>query len=104
HRFRREIRAAAQLSHANIVHAFDADEIDGTHFIAMELLAGADLARLLKENGPLPVSQACEYVRQAALGLQHAHEKGLVHRDVKPSNLFLTAPGSVVKVLDLGLA
>ena len=69
----------------------------------MELLEGTDLRRLLGERGPLPVADACELVRQAALGLQHAHEHGIVHRDVKPDNLFLTAAG-VVKVIDLGLA
>jgi Leucine-rich repeat (LRR) protein/tRNA A-37 threonylcarbamoyl transferase component Bud32 len=102
-RFRREIRAAAQLSHPNIVHAYDADEAGGVHFFAMEYVEGTDLAKLLKQHGPLPVAGACEYIRQAALGLQHAHEKGLVHRDLKPHNLLLTKDG-VVKVLDLGLA
>ena len=103
-RFRREIRAAAQLAHPNVVHAFDASEEGGVFFFAMEIVAGADLSRVVKERGPLPVALACDVVRQAALGLQHAHERGLVHRDVKPSNLLLSAPGEVVKVLDLGLA
>ena len=97
------MRAAAQLSHPNVVHAHDADEVDGTHLIAMELLSGVDLGRRVADSGPLPVEQACEYVRQAALGLQHAHERGMVHRDVKPSNLLVT-PDGVVKILDLGLA
>ncbi len=70
----------------------------------MEYVAGKDLGRVLKERGPLPPTQACEYARQAALGLQHAHECGLVHRDVKPANMILTADGATVKVLDLGLA
>jgi Leucine-rich repeat (LRR) protein/tRNA A-37 threonylcarbamoyl transferase component Bud32 len=103
-RFEREVRAAAALSHPNIVRAWDADQVGGTHFLVMEYLDGAtDLARLVKKHGPLPVATACDYIRQAALGLQHALEKGLVHRDVKPSNLLLTR-GDVVKVLDLGLA
>ncbi len=102
-RFRREIQAAAQLNHPNVVVAYDAEEAAGTHYLAMEFVEGADLARLVKEKGPLPVARACEYVRQAALGLQHAHEQGLVHRDVKPSNLLL-GPDGQVKVLDLGLA
>jgi WD40 repeat protein/serine/threonine protein kinase len=102
-RFRREIMAAAQLDHPNIVLAYDADESGGTHFFAMELVEGTDLAKLVKQRGPLPVREACEYVRQAALGLQHAFERGLVHRDVKPANLLLTTTG-VVKVLDMGLA
>src|SRR3954470_2853122 len=75
-RFQREIRAAAQLNHANIFRAYDADEVDGTHLLAMELVEGAvDLAKLVKERGPLPVADACEYIRQAALGLQHAFER-----------------------------
>src|SRR5207247_1772048 len=74
-----------------------------THFFAMEYVQGTDLAKLLQESGPLPIEQACDYVRQAALGLQHAYERRLVHRDIKPSNLLLTAKG-LVKVLDMGLA
>ena len=104
-RFRREVRALAALSHPNIVAAYDSDEINGACLLAMEYIEGAiDLAALAKKSGPLPVAQACEYVRQTALGLQHAHERGLVHRDVKPHNLLLTADGQVVKILDLGLA
>jgi serine/threonine-protein kinase len=102
-RFRREIQAAAQLDHPNIVHAYDADEAGGVHFLVMEYVEGTDLARLLKERGPLPVAAACDHAWQAALGLQHAFEQGMVHRDVKPANLLLTA-GGVVKVMDFGLA
>ncbi len=102
-RFHREIRAAAALSHPNIVAAYDADEVNGTHFFAMECVEGSDLAKLIKQHGPSPVAQACDWVRQAAVGLQHAHERGLVHRDIKPHNLLLTKQG-VVKVLDMGLA
>ncbi len=86
-RFHREIQAAAQLSHPNIVLAFDADEIDGVHFYTMEYVEGTTLSHLVKRSGALPISLACEYTRQAASGLAHAHEKGLVHRDIKPSNL-----------------
>ena len=89
-RFQREIRAAAQLDHPNIVLAFDADEVGGTHLLVMEYVEGTDLAKLVKQDGPLPVDKACDYIRQAALGLQHAHERGLVHRDIKPHNLLLT--------------
>jgi tRNA A-37 threonylcarbamoyl transferase component Bud32 len=104
-RFRREVQAAAALSHPNIVHAYDADEIGGTHLLVMECLEGAtDLARLVAKSGPLPVAQATEYVRQAALDLQHAFERGLVHRDIKPQNLLVTADGRMVKILDMGLA
>jgi WD40 repeat protein/serine/threonine protein kinase len=102
-RFQREARAAARLSHPNIVTVYDADEVAGTHFFVMEYVEGTDLAKLVQGQGPLTVQQACDCVRQAALGLQHAHEQGLVHRDIKPANLFLTNKG-VVKVLDMGLA
>jgi hypothetical protein len=102
-RFRREVRAAARLSHPNIVAAYDAENVGDTHFLVMEFVAEKSLASVLKEHGPLPVALACEYIRQAALGLQHAHERGMVHRDVKPDNLMLTADGTV-KVLDFGLA
>jgi tRNA A-37 threonylcarbamoyl transferase component Bud32 len=108
-RFHRELLAAAQLTHPNIVHAYDAEKAGDTHFLVMEYVAGTTLARVVEERGPLPVRQACDYVRQAALGLQHAFEHGMVHRDVKPHNLMLTrthgAPSvDLVKILDFGLA
>jgi serine/threonine protein kinase/WD40 repeat protein len=106
-RFYQEVKAAAALIHPNIVLAYDAGPAGATHFYSMEYVEGTDLARLIDREGPLPVAQACEYIRQAALGLHHAHEKGLVHRDVKPSNVLVSqADGQppVVKVLDLGLA
>jgi serine/threonine-protein kinase len=103
-RFQREARAAAQLSHVNIVAVRHADEVGGRHFLVMEYVEGTDLGQLVGKDGPLPVGLACDLIRQAALGLQHAHERGLVHRDIKPSNLLLVAEGSVVKVADLGLA
>src|SRR5262245_12506504 len=102
-RFLREIRVTSQLSHPNIVLAYDAGEAAGRPFFAMEFVEGSNLARLVREKGRLPASDACAYVRQAALGLHHAHQRGLVHRDVKPSNLMVT-PKGVVKLLDLGLA
>jgi serine/threonine-protein kinase len=102
-RFRREVRAAAKLSHPNIVTAHDAEQAGDSHFLVMEYVEGTSLARLLAEHGPLPVAQACDYVRQAAFGLQHAYEKGMVHRDIKPHNLMLMLDGQV-KVLDFGLA
>jgi len=103
-RFHREIQAAAKLRHPNVVLAIDAEDAGDTHFFVMEYVEGTDLAKLVKENGPLPVDKACDYVRQAALGLQHAFEHGLVHRDIKPANLLLTAKDDTIKVLDLGLA
>src|SRR5262249_21557893 len=95
--------------HPNVAIAHDADQEGDTHFFVMEYIEGEDLSRLVKRSGALPVGRACDYIRQAALGLQHAHERGLVHRDIKPSNLMLTKaqglqPLGLVKVLDLGLA
>src|SRR5262249_41259385 len=123
-RFRREIQAAAQLSHPNIVRAFDANQAGAIHFFAMEYVEGIDLLRLVQQRGQLAVAEACDYVRQAALGLQHALECGLVHRDTKPSNLMVVSPASsgssqqprtfssfstapaqaTLKILDMGLA
>jgi tRNA A-37 threonylcarbamoyl transferase component Bud32 len=102
-RFRREVKAAARLSHPNIVTAYDAEEAGGTHFLVMEFVEGTNLAREVAGRGPLPVGAACDFTRQAALGLQHAFERGMVHRDIKPQNLILTPQGQV-KVLDFGLA
>ncbi|MBY0524212.1 MAG: SUMF1/EgtB/PvdO family nonheme iron enzyme [Gemmataceae bacterium] len=136
-RFEQEMQAISQLSHAHVVHAYDAGPValakhlredsgnglNETYFLAMEFVEGTNLGQMVKESGPLPVVQACDYVRQAALGLQHIHQHGLVHRDLKPSNLVVTrTSGSksrsqsdsdfgffalefgVVKILDLGLA
>jgi hypothetical protein len=102
-RFKNEIRAIGRLDHPNIVAAHDAGELGGVHFLVMDFVEGMDLAQVLGRRGRLSVPDACEAVRQAALGLQHAFERGLVHRDVKPSNLML-ARGGRVQVLDLGLA
>jgi hypothetical protein len=102
-RFRNEMKAAGRLGHPNIVTAHDAGRVGGTYYLAMDFVDGADLSALVGRFGPLPIADACELVRQAAVGLQHACECGLAHRDVKPSNLML-ARGGVVKVLDLGLA
>jgi serine/threonine protein kinase len=92
-RFNREMEAVGRLRHPNIVEAFDAGEADGTHFLVMEFVDGLDVATIVDRCGPLPVADACEVVRQAAIGLQHAHEHGLVHRDIKPSNLILEGCG-----------
>jgi len=102
-RFRREVWAAARLLHPNIVTAYDADQAGDTHFLVMEYIEGVDLNQVLAGPDELSVRAACEYAMQTALGLQHAHEQGMVHRDVKPHNLMLTPQGQV-KILDFGLA
>lgn len=102
-RFRREMQAAGQLDHVHIVRATDAGEIGGVYFLAMDFVEGKNLTKLIEAEDTLPVPDACELIRQAALGLDHAHQRGMVHRDVKPSNLMLTTDG-VLKVLDFGLA
>ncbi len=127
-RFRREAQMVAQLMHPNVVVLYDLNEANGLHYLAMEYVEGVDLQRMVQKQGPLPVTLACDYIRQAALGLQHAHERGLVHRDIKPSNLLVTRPAprpprragasdtppppavvratgaGVLKILDMGLA
>ena len=103
-RFDQEMKALGKLDHPHVVRAFDASQVGDAHFVVMEYIDGADLTRVVKARGPLPVAEACEYARQAALGLQHAYENGLVHRDVKPSNLIATRDGKTVKLVDLGLA
>ena len=102
-RFHAEARAAAKLDHQNIARAHDADQAGELHFIVMEYVEGVSLAQLLEKKGPLSVASACHCICQAALGLQHAFEQDMVHRDVKPQNLMLT-PKGIVKVLDFGLA
>jgi uncharacterized protein (TIGR03067 family) len=102
-RFRREVQAAAKLSHPNIVAAYDAEQAGSVHFLAMEFVDGTDLATVVHERGSLPVAEACVYIGQAAVGLQHAHELGMVHRDIKPHNLMVAARGQV-RILDFGLA
>ncbi|MGE3805537.1 MAG: serine/threonine-protein kinase, partial [Gemmataceae bacterium] len=122
-RFYREIQLTAQLEHVNLVHAFDAGPIGNLHVLIMEYVEGRDLGTLVKQEGALPMERACNYIRQAATGLQYIFEGNLVHRDIKPSNLVLTHtlsmersanqsgpvattayPWGLVKILDLGLA
>jgi serine/threonine protein kinase len=105
-RFLREIRAAASLSHDNVVKAHSAMQFGDVLVFAMEYVEGDDLAQVVKELGPLPIANACYYARQVALGLQHAHDKNMVHRDIKPHNLILARAGKkhMVKILDFGLA
>jgi serine/threonine protein kinase len=102
-RFYREARAVAALDHPNIVRAYDIDQDEGLHFLVMEYVDGTNLQDLVKKFGPLDVLRACHYVYGAAVGLQHAFELGLVHRDIKPGNVLIDRSG-VVKILDMGLA
>ncbi len=102
-RFEREMEAVGRVQHPNVVQAYDAREIQGSPILIMEFVEGVDLSKLIRRCGALAIADACEIVRQIALGLQAAHEQGLVHRDIKPSNVMLTPDGQV-KVLDLGLA
>jgi len=124
-RFEREMKAVGKLDHPNIVRALDAREVDGKHLLVMEYVGGSNLSKLVHCLGTVPIPDACEVIRQAAQGLQYAHEQGLVHRDIKPSNLMLMSasggrqptdsvthqpahagrsPEPTVKILDLGLA
>jgi len=105
-RFLREIRAAAKLSHPNVVTAYRVIPLGDQLAYTMEYVEGEDLAKFVKARGPLDVPRACHFVAQAALGLQHAHEHGMVHRDIKPGNLIRSRVSGkqVVKVLDFGLA
>ena len=100
-RFFREMKIVALLDHPNVVRAIDADVHEGCPYIVMEYLEGDDLERVFARRGPLPPDEVISYMAQAARGLAHAHEKGVIHRDVKPTNLFLVKTG-IVKVLDLG--
>lgn len=102
-RFQREIRAAGGLEHTSIVRATDAGEAAGVHYLVMELVDGLDLSRIVRLADRLGIADACEIGRQIALGLSYAHATGIVHRDVKPSNIVLARDGTA-KLLDFGLA
>lgn len=101
-RFLREMRLVGRLDHPHVVRALDADQIGNTPFIVLEYVPGMDLGRILAANGPLPPAQVASLGAQAASGLAHAHAHGVVHRDVKPSNLLLGEDGRL-RILDLGL-
>lgn len=102
-RFEQEMSIVGKLQHPGIVRALDAGEHDGVQYLVMELVNGADLRQIVDAVGPIPVSDACEICRRAAVALAYAHEQQLIHRDVKPSNIMLQTDGAV-KVMDLGLA
>lgn len=102
-RFQQEVLAAGQLSHPNIVTAFDAREKDGLHYFVMEYVEGQDLASLISDRQRIPADEAVDYVLQAAEGLRYAHSRQIIHRDIKPANLLLSTEGQI-KILDMGLA
>jgi eukaryotic-like serine/threonine-protein kinase len=102
-RFYREARAVAAIDHPNIVHAYDIDQDENLHFLVMEYVDGSSLQDIVKKAGPVSVLRACHYMRQSAIGLDHAERAGLVHRDIKPGNILVARDGSV-KILDMGLA
>jgi serine/threonine protein kinase len=102
-RFKREARAIGQLNHWNVVQAYDFDHVGSLWYLVLEFVDGKSLQEIVYRRGPIEWPRAVNYVRQAANGLQHAHELGVVHRDIKPANLLLDKSG-LVKILDMGLA
>ena len=102
-RFESEAQAAAQLKHENIVTVYDAGQIDGHLFIALEFVDGTDIHELVAKRGAIPLKRSVDFIKQVARALDHLHQRGIVHRDIKPSNLLLTKEG-IVKLTDLGLA
>jgi serine/threonine protein kinase len=107
-RWQREVRLAAALNHASIITAYDAENFGDVHFMVMEFVDGKDLKRWSDEQGKLPIDWSSECIRQAAEGLGHAHDRGVIHRDIKASNMLVVAPDAktwpILKILDLGFA
>jgi serine/threonine protein kinase len=101
-RFEREAKSAAALSHSNVCHVYEIDEVDGETFIAMELIEGESLDQKIS-NSPLRIEEALSIAQQVAKGLEAAHKRGIVHRDIKPANIMVGEDGDV-KILDFGLA
>ena len=103
-RFLREARAAAAVRHDHVVTVYQVGEDRGVPYLAMELLEGESLAARLRREQRLDSRETVRIAREVALGLSAAHERGLVHRDIKPGNIWLEQPGGRVKLLDFGLA
>ncbi|MCP4817092.1 MAG: serine/threonine protein kinase, partial [Planctomycetaceae bacterium] len=101
--FQREIRTQAQLDHPNLVRAYDAGHDGNVHYLVTEYVPGTDLRKLVRSQGALSMPQAASIIVQAAQGLDHAHQRGLIHRDIKPGNILVTPEGTA-KVSDLGLS
>ena len=102
-RFHQEARTAAQITHSNIVITYDAGEQDGVHYLVMEYVDGQDLGVIPQDRGPLPLRQAVDVMIQTANGLDYAHRRSVIHRDIKPDNLLIDGDGNI-KILDMGLA
>lgn len=102
-RFYRKARAASAFDHPNIVHAYDLDHDEGLHYLVMEYVDGSNLRDIVGKSGPMEVSRAAHYVRDAAVALEHIHRTGIVHRDIEPGNIILDRHGTV-KIIDFGLA
>ncbi|MDB5384511.1 MAG: Serine/threonine protein kinaserelated protein, partial [Planctomycetaceae bacterium] len=102
-RFHREAQAVATLDHPNIMRAYDVDQENKVHFLVMEYIDGQSLLEIVNQRGPLGYVEAAEIMRQSAEGLDHAHARGMIHRDIKPGNILVDRKG-VVKILDMGLA
>lgn len=102
-RFHREAQAVATLDHPNIMRAYDVDQEGKVHFLVMEYIDGQSLLEMVNQRGPMGYVEAAEIMRQSAEGLDHAHARGMIHRDIKPGNILVDRKG-VVKILDMGLA
>jgi serine/threonine protein kinase len=103
-RFHREARAAGALDHPNVVRTYDNGQEGDLHFLVMEYVDGSNLELIVGNYGPMDISRAAEYIRQAAIGLQHIHQAGLIHRDIKPGNVLLEGGQQKVKITDFGPA